>query len=70
MNSSLFSSMIILENPEFWGILLLIVLSFYVAKEQKVNPYKAIIVHVGIAVIVIIVSNYLSEWILNLFSSS
>jgi hypothetical protein len=70
MNSSLFSSMIILENPEFWGILLLIVLSFYVAKEQKVNPYKAIIVHVGIAVIVIIVSNYFSEWILNLFSSS
>lgn len=62
--------MIILENPEFWGILLLIVLSFYVAKEQKVNPYKAIIVHVGIAVIVIIVSNYFSEWILNLFSSS
>jgi len=52
-----------------WGISLLIVLSYYIAREQKVNPYKAIIEHVTIAVVVIIVSNYLSEWILNVFST-
>jgi VIT1/CCC1 family predicted Fe2+/Mn2+ transporter len=52
-----------------WGISLLIVLSYYIAREQKVNPYKAIIEHVGIAVVVIIISNYLSAWILNFFST-
>jgi len=52
-----------------WGISLLIVLSYYIAKEQKINPYKAIIEHIGIAVVVVIASNYISEWILNVFST-
>lgn len=52
-----------------WGISLLIVLSYYIAREQKVNPYKAITEHVAIAVVVIIISNYLSEWILHIFST-
>jgi len=52
-----------------WGISLLIVLSYYIAREQQVNPYKAIVGHVGIAVVVIIISNYLSEWILGFFST-
>jgi VIT1/CCC1 family predicted Fe2+/Mn2+ transporter len=52
-----------------WGISLLILLSYYIAREQKVNPYKAIIEHVAIAVVVIIISNYLSAWILNIFST-
>ena len=53
-----------------WGISLLIVLSYYIAREQKVNPYKAIFEHVAIAVVVIIISNYLSAWILQLFSTT
>jgi VIT1/CCC1 family predicted Fe2+/Mn2+ transporter len=52
-----------------WGISLLVVLSYYIAREQKVNPYKAIIEHVAIAVVVIVISNYLSAWILNFFST-
>jgi hypothetical protein len=52
-----------------WGISLLIVLSYYIAKVQKINPYKAILEHVGIAVLVVIVSNYISEWIMNVFST-
>lgn len=52
-----------------WGIFLLIVLSYYIAREQKANPYKAITEHVAIAVVVIIISNYLSEWILYIFST-
>lgn len=52
-----------------WGMSLLIVLSYYIAREQKVNPYKAITEHVAIAVVVIIISNYLSEWILSFFST-
>jgi VIT1/CCC1 family predicted Fe2+/Mn2+ transporter len=52
-----------------WGFSLLIILSYYIAKEQKVNPYKAITEHVVIAVVVVIISNYLSEWIMNVFST-
>jgi vacuolar iron transporter family protein len=52
-----------------WGISLLIVLSYSIAKEQKVNPYKAIFEHVAVAVVVIFVSNFLSEWILHFFST-
>ena len=52
-----------------WGISLLIVLSYFIAKEQKVNPYKAIFEHVAVAVVVIFVSNFLSEWILHFFST-
>ena len=50
-----------------WGISLLIVLSYSIAKEQKVNPYKAIVEHVAVAVI--FVSNLFSEWILHFFST-
>jgi VIT1/CCC1 family predicted Fe2+/Mn2+ transporter len=53
-----------------WGISLLMVLSYYIAREQKVSPYKAIFEHVAIAVVVIIISNYLSEWILHIFSTT
>jgi VIT1/CCC1 family predicted Fe2+/Mn2+ transporter len=52
-----------------WGISLLIVLSYSIAKEQKVNPYKAIFEHVAVAVVIIFVSNFLSEWILHFFST-
>jgi VIT1/CCC1 family predicted Fe2+/Mn2+ transporter len=52
-----------------WGISLLTVLSYLIAKEQKINPYKAIFWHVGLAVLVIIISNFLSGWIMNIFST-
>ncbi len=51
----------------FWGVALLAVLSYYIAKEQQVNPYKAIVQHVAIAIVVIIASNLLSEWIKGFF---
>jgi len=51
-----------------WGLSLLTILSYYIAKEQHVNPFKAIFEHLGIAVIVIIISNFISEWILNFFA--
>jgi VIT1/CCC1 family predicted Fe2+/Mn2+ transporter len=51
-----------------WGISLLAVLSYFIAKEQKVNPYSAILQHVAIAVTVIIVSNFLGAWIMKIFT--
>jgi vacuolar iron transporter family protein len=51
-----------------WGISLLVTMSYFIAKEQKVNPYSAIFWHVALAVSVIIISNFLSEWIMNIFT--
>jgi VIT1/CCC1 family predicted Fe2+/Mn2+ transporter len=50
-----------------WGISLLAFLSYFIAKEQKVNPYMAIFKHVTVVVLVIIISSFLSEWIMNVF---
>jgi vacuolar iron transporter family protein len=51
-----------------WGISLLAVLSYFIAKQQRNNPYSAIFQHVAIAAAVIIVSNFLGEWITKIFS--
>jgi VIT1/CCC1 family predicted Fe2+/Mn2+ transporter len=51
-----------------WGISLLTILSYLIAKEQKVNPYLAILEHIAIAILVIIVSSFLGNWITNIFT--
>lgn len=50
-----------------WGISLLVLLSYLIAKEQNENPYKAIFWHISVAILVILVSNFLSEWLMNFF---
>jgi VIT1/CCC1 family predicted Fe2+/Mn2+ transporter len=50
-----------------YGISLLSVLSYFIAKEQKTNPYLSILEHVAIAILVIVVSYFLREWIMNIF---
>jgi len=52
-----------------WGISLLAVLSYLIAKEQKVNPYLAILQHVAIAILVIAVSSFLGGWITSIFTN-
>lgn len=46
-----------------WGLSLLGIFSFYIAKEQKVNPYKVILEHLLIALIVILTTHYIGDWI-------
>jgi VIT1/CCC1 family predicted Fe2+/Mn2+ transporter len=50
-----------------FGVSLLSVLSYFIAKEQKTNPYKSILEHLAIAVLVIVVSYFLRVWIVNFF---
>lgn len=50
-----------------FGISLLAVLSYFIAKEQKTNPYRSILEHLAIAILVIVVSYFLREWIINFF---
>ncbi len=46
-----------------WGLSLIITLSFYIAKKEKVKPFKVIIEHLFIAVLVIIVTYYVGIWV-------
>lgn len=46
-----------------WGFLILSFLSYKIARAQKINPWKVIAEHLAIAVIVIIITHYLGNWI-------
>lgn len=50
-----------------WGISLLLVASFYLAKEQKKKPFSIITEHVFIAALVIFLTYFLGRWINNIF---
>lgn len=51
-----------------WGLSILCLLSYRIAIEQKVNPWKVIAEHLVIALIVIILTHYLGDWIASRFS--
>ncbi|NMX20946.1 hypothetical protein C5S30_00580 [ANME-1 cluster archaeon GoMg4] len=46
-----------------WGLSLLGLFSFYIAKEQKVKSWKVVIEHLSIALVVIITTHYVGAWI-------
>lgn len=46
-----------------WGLSLLGIVSFYLAKQQKVEPWKVIMEHLLIALAVIAATHYAGEWI-------
>jgi len=50
-----------------WGLALLGALSAMMAMERKEKPWKVIGEHVGIAVAVIIITNYVGMWIAGVF---
>lgn len=46
-----------------WGLSLLGIFSFCIAKEQKVKPWKVIMEHLIIAIVVIIMTNIVGDFI-------
>ena len=46
-----------------WGLLLLAIFSYFVAKNEKISPTKVIMEHLLIAILVILVTNYIGGWI-------
>jgi len=46
-----------------WGLFLLVLFNFYMAKGQKVRPWSVIAEHVLIALVVIILSHSVGLWI-------
>ncbi len=49
-----------------WGLFLLILLSYFMAKEQNIKPYKVIAEHLTIAVVVIVITHYIGDWVATL----
>lgn len=60
LNAAIISSII-------WGLLLLAVISYMVAKNEAANPYLSILTHVLIAVVVISLSNLVGDFLIGRF---
>ena len=51
-----------------WGLSILSILSFSIAKEQKSKSWKVVVEHLIIALIVIVITHYVGDWISSIFS--
>ena len=51
-----------------WGLSLLGIFSFYIAKEQKAKPWMMVTEHLVIAFIVIFMTHCVGDWIGSTFS--
>ncbi|MGB8952072.1 MAG: hypothetical protein WCC06_05320 [Candidatus Aminicenantales bacterium] len=50
-----------------WGLTMLGIFSFQIAREQKVASWKVVLEHLMIAFVVIIITHYLGDWISSMF---
>jgi vacuolar iron transporter family protein len=48
-----------------WGLILLAVMTYRIAKDRHESPYRAMFTHVSIAIIVVIVSNFIGKFIIS-----
>ena len=46
-----------------WGLFLLGIFSYYITKEQKVKHWKVVLEHIVIALVVIVITHYVGDWI-------
>jgi VIT1/CCC1 family predicted Fe2+/Mn2+ transporter len=51
-----------------WGLSILGIFSFYIAREQKAKPWKAVMEHVLIGLVVIGITHYVGDWIGSTFA--
>lgn len=51
-----------------WGLLIISLVSFKLAKEEKNNPWKVIGEHLLIAIAVIVLTHYAGKWIAIIFN--
>ncbi len=50
-----------------WGLSLLGFFSFYIAKDQKTKPWKVVMEHLIIALVVIVITHYIGDWVYSTF---
>ena len=46
-----------------WGLLVIVLLSFFLARSQNKSPLFIIGEHLGIAVVVVVLSHYIGAWV-------
>jgi len=46
-----------------WGLLVIVVLSYFLARAQNEAPFMIIAEHVGIAALVLVLSHYIGVWV-------
>ncbi len=46
-----------------WGLLVIVLLSYFLARSQNESPVYIIGEHLGIAVLVIVLSHYIGVWV-------
>lgn len=51
-----------------WGLSLIAVFSYYIASSKRENPWPAVGEHLLIAILVIIATNFVGDWISKVFS--
>ena len=51
-----------------WGLLVLTFLSFMLARSQGISPLQVIAEHVGIALLVVIITHFIGDWIAQAFT--
>ncbi len=51
-----------------WGMSLVAIISYLIARDQKISPYKIIGEHILISIVVIIVTYWIGHWIYGLVS--
>ncbi len=51
-----------------WGMLVIIVLSYFLARAQKASPILIVAEHLGIAILVVVLSHLIGGWVGRTFS--
>lgn len=51
-----------------WGMFVIIVLSYFLARAQNASPIMIIGEHLGIAVLVVVLSHFIGVWVSNTFT--
>ena len=46
-----------------WGLLVIVILSFFLARSQDEPPLFIIAEHLGIAILVVVISHYIGVWV-------
>ncbi|HUS52265.1 MAG TPA: hypothetical protein VMX77_02255 [Candidatus Bathyarchaeia archaeon] len=52
----------------FWGLLVLFLFSFWLGKKRRADPLKVALEHLVIALVVIVITHFVGDWIALTFS--
>lgn len=59
----LFSLNTAITMSVIWGLSLIAIFSYYIGKQQKIKPYHAALEHLFIAVVVIVITHLIGDWV-------